>query len=736
MSTIKKLTDVPEIAQYLRRIKAEERGLLTAVVKEKRGKYWRDLARIKFNRMTGEIWVSDDQYAPNDMEKNLIENAIKNAKWPDPVKVKQAINLPKDLAETHPDNIFEFRDEHGDLVMLQQRLDPRFDHEEKRYVPWTFWSDGVWRAAEPDEFLPIYGLDTIGNNTTVFIHEGAKAARAVQRMIERNEPHPWLEELKQGAHLGWSGGALNPYRTDWSILTSLGIKRAYIVSDNDKPGREAIAPISMMLRFQTFHVQFTDEWPTGFDLADSFPEEMFRTIDGKQFYNGPSFDACVHPATWMTDSVPQPRGRPVIMLRPHAREEWFYIPSADMYVNIDRPQSCGNEKVVNNMLMAFSHSNDTCKLINHAYSGRMSKLCYRPDIPGRKVVSDGTSAINMHMPAQIKATKGDPSPFLRFMEYLIVREEERFDVLRWCATLIAKPEIRMIWALLLISETQGVGKSTLSSHILAPLVGYQNVGFPTEDDIVESAFNSWMANKRLVVVSEIYSGHSWKAYNRLKNYVTEMEIMVNEKNQKRYKTDNWAHFLACSNSVKAMKVEDSDRRWMLPECVEVPWPDEKFRELRNWLNSGGLGIIKYWAENFGHYVLPGEKAPMTRKKKEMIISSRTSEEVKAAALAERIVHDGVPVVIGTFDLEAWAKQEAKGRTFATAHDLRKAMQAEGMITFARRLRVQGNLQYVSMSPTFYEAHRELLQNPEGREKELAAIVRQNVKHPSEFASMD
>lgn len=730
---IDSLSDIPEVAAYLRRIKAEARGLLTAVIAEKRGKYWRDIAYIKLDRKEGVIRCSDEAYAPNENEVALIKAAVMGTKFPEPMITKNPLGMPKLLTETHPDNLFEFRDHEGNLIMIQQRLDPKEDHEEKRYIPWTYWSDGKWRAAEPDGMLPLYGLETIGYNTTVFIHEGAKAARAARRIVENNTPHPWLEDLKMGAHIGWSGGALNPQRTDWKILTELGIKRAYIVSDNDKPGRESVAPISKQLRFQTYHLQFTEQWPPAFDLADPFPDEMFKEIDGVSFYRGPSFDACVHPATWMTDRIKVPKARDIIMLRPHAKEEWFYIPEADIYVNLDKPFAGGGvEKVVNNVLSAFSDASNTCGLINSSYSGRLSKLCYRPDIEARKVISDGTSAVNMHVPSNVRPIAGDPTPFLEFMEYLLPRKEERDHVLRWCATLIARPWVRMPWAILLISETQGIGKSTLCSHILAPLVGPMNVSFPTEDDIVESQFNSWLANKRLVVVNEIYSGHSWKAYNRLKNYVTETEIQVNEKNQKRYKTDCWTHFVACSNSPKAMKVEDKDRRWMIPEVAEVPWKESKFVALRNWLTSGGLSIIKHWAEGYGSYVTNSERAPRTDKKDEMVRSSLSLEEAKCASLAERIVANEEQVAIGTHDLEAWARQESKGKSFATGHDLRKALNSEGMKTLPKRIRLNGNLQYISISPVLYASNRELF-NGDGAG--VSEYIKSFVKHPSELVNV-
>jgi hypothetical protein len=76
----------------------------------------------------------------------------------------------------------------------------------------------LWRKIEPDEEkLRLRGLSGLKNSTTVFLHDGAKAVRAMRRMVEAQTPdmmkklkeHPWGTELSAGVHLGWIGGALN-----------------------------------------------------------------------------------------------------------------------------------------------------------------------------------------------------------------------------------------------------------------------------------------------------------------------------------------------------------------------------------------------------------------------------------------------------------------------------------------------------------------------------------------------
>lgn len=708
---IKTLDDIPAISAYLRRIGAEARSLRTAVVTEKSGKYWRDICVITFDSGTGEVHLPKEHeaaYKPTDAEVQRIKDEVGNYDWPHVKLVKRLNNLPPMLEKAPKETVFEFRDTEGNILMLQQRLDVK---GEKKYIPWTYWDDNEWRSMEPEGKLPLYGLDQLNDNTTVFIHEGAKAARAVREMVEAQTPdakaklkaHPWGDELSGAAHIGWIGGALSPYRTDWSILRKAGVKRAYIVSDNDDSGVSAVAPISQQLRFPTYHVQFTQDWPASFDLADEFPKKMFESVEGKRYYTGPSFRSCTMPATWATDLLPSPtgKGKGQVILREHFKQMWAYVEEVDLFVCIEMPDIIRPEKILNNMLAGFSHVNNTTSLMVRSYRGRQARLAYRPDVKGRIINDRTTAAVNLHTPTHIKAVSGKVAPWEEFMEYLFPVEGERHEVLRWVATLIARPDIRMIYALLLISEKQGMGKSILGERVLNPLVGEQNVSFPNEKDIVDSQFNGWLGRKRLIIVAEIYSGHSWKAYNNLKHFITDKFVDVNEKFERPYLIENWAHFFVSSNSRRALKMEDDDRRWYYPTVTEMAWPRAKFAEFISWLQSGGLSIIKDWAEGWKDYVEPGERAPMTGLKRELIEASRSEAQREVADLARAALDKAEPIALSMKDIEGWVRTAVEGRVFDSDYELRKVMTEVGLLVAKQRIKVAGRLQYVILNNAAY-----------------------------------
>ena len=693
---IKSLDDIAPVAAYLERIGAEARSMRSAVVREESGRYWRDIAIIRFAK-DGAV-DAPDTYAPDETEAANIKAGFAAADFPEYEPWDADRRLPKFLRKIKEDDLFEFMDVTGDRILMVQVRDKAPDGG-KRYKPWTYWSDGEWRCAEPEGALPLFGLDTIVDHETVFIHEGAKAARAARRVAEDADlraSHPFGIELTGAAHVGWIGGALNPYRTDWGALRRYGIKRAYIVADNDHPGRAASPKIAKANGLLCFSIEFTDLFPVGFDLADEFPETLFREIDGARYYDGPRLRELMHPATWMTRMVKMEKGAPKAVLTEVARNMWAYVEEADQFVCREMPEFIRTETILNKMLRPYSDIGNTCGLILQNQAGRNVRLAFRPDVPEMVITNKNFSAINVHVPAPIKSSEGDDTLWREFMEYLVPDEGDRRELERWCATLIARPDIRIGYGVIMISETQGIGKTLLGEFILAPLMGWSNVSFPGEN-LILSDYNDWIAHKRLVVVQEIYQGHNWRAYNALKSVITDKTVEVNKKYITHYQIDNWVHIYACSNSFKALKIEETDRRWLFPKVNEVVWPSKKFYELRNWLDTRGLGIIKRWAEEYGDYIRPGEHAPMTKNKREVIREGLSQAQQIAGQLASRLADWKKPATMNMMNVRSWIVAQNKGAVYESMNDLKKAMVKAGVISTRERIRADGNKNYFVMN---------------------------------------
>ena len=727
---IKDLSELTETSAYLRRIGAETRSLFKAVITEKLGDYFTDVAIIKFTK-DGDI-DAPAQYEPSPGEIELIKEEFSKIEWPNSSYINlNDKNIPSIYTEANPKDRFEFCDLGGNIVMLQVKF---VQKGQKSYVPITKWSDGEYRFLEPDNKLPLFGLETLKDHSTVFINEGANAARICHRIAMGEgeyKNHPWQKELSEAASVGFVGGALSPSRTDWSVLKRKGITRAYIIADNDQAGRSAVPKIAKELNCPTFVLQFTDMFPTSFDIADDFPKHMFTELNGQKYYNGPSFRECLHPATWATHlvDVPVEKGKmpkKVPVLRDHFRVEWSYIEEYEFFINNTFPEIVRKPESLNAMLRPFSDSKNTADLLLQSYTGRTPKLTYRPDLKGRRVTANGETAINVYVPPNIKSQPGDASPWLEYLDYLIPDNEECYQFQRWCATLIARPDIRMSFATLLVSNETGIGKSTVGEKVLSPLVGMNNATFPSETDIVDSNFNDWMKNKRLAVVHEIYSGSSFKAVNKLKSYITDKFVQINEKFMPTMRMENFIHILACSNSENALKIDHKDRRWFVPTVSEVRWPPEKWEEFISWLNKGGLAIIAHWAEAWTDYVQPGERAPMTNRKQEFIYDSRSQAEKETLEFCESVINLGLEVAVSAHGIFEWATFGVKGNVYDKPKDIQKLLKEQGFISFngPDRIYVGGKLQSIFVSPKLYERVSKL-----PREEQRDAI-KGKIKAPS------
>ena len=458
---------------------------------------------------------------------------------------------------------------------------------------------------------------------TLFLHEGEKAAQFAATLNQHCLNHPWQAELDVNAvHLGWVGGAQAVHRSDWAglrkVLRKKQIDRIIIVPDNDAQGLEAVAAIARELPWPTFQLRFPENWRNakgkGFDIADDFPASQFkRNSQGELKYIGPRFHDCLGAATWATDTrliETGGRGRPAkaIHLRPAFAQQWVFVDKPGLFVNRLIPSIDHSPAAFDRAMRPFTAESGLAALMLPKLALHCDGFAYRPG-QGEFIPDRGRRLFNCWRPTDIKRVAGDPQPFLDFLIQLLPVETERYEVQKWMATLIARPENRLVYSVLLYSEMQGVGKDTLG-RIVSLLVGKHNTSNPSAQHILESAFHEWLLNKSLIIVSEIYEGHNWRCYNKLKSLITEETKQFNIKNVPGFESDLAAQFLLLSNSPHCLKIENSDRRLLVPVVTEVKWDKAKFKRFYEWLFvDDGLGIVLDWAFGFNDYARRAKKHP-------------------------------------------------------------------------------------------------------------------------------
>jgi hypothetical protein len=674
---------------YCRRIEAKPRGMRTAIVEEKRGTYWKDKAIIRFGK-DGEV-KSPPGYEPTEHEQIAIRAEFAAIVWPEQVPTRTIMNPHPHFAKTADANTFVFYDKDGYIRMVQLRFET--EDSGKIYVGYTYWSDQIWRMLEPEGLLPLWGIDRYENQAEVFIHEGAKAARAISDSIKAGTIglHPWGEDMAHALHVGWIGGAQNPGRTDWSFLKEKNIQHAYIVLDRDYPGESALRSISQAIKMPATWIKFPDSFPHGFDMADPWPQQYFEDIDGAKFYVGPVIDQISGPATWMTNvekfwvKSKKADGKPLekkkVVLSDNAKHDALYLPDLDRFVMVNRPFVQYSPQHFNNVVAHLSDARDVAKMYLEAENKFAARLTYDPSTTEKVIHSPDGMMLNLYRPSLIRPQEGDHRPFIEFMDHLFPLEEDRNEMLRWVATLIARPERRMLYATLLVSEQTGVGKTTLAQEIIVPLVGRTNCSFPREGALAGD-FNDWCGAKRFAYIAEIYQGHDFKVTNALKSAISDGTIRVNAKYDKEYEVDNRIHIMASSNSMRAIRLDLEDRRWLIPYVTEERWGEKNFERFYKWLRIGGLPIIRHWADNFrrlGGYVKTGEHAPMTNRKMEVITEGKSQGQVLAESIGMGMRDCSRPICINDVDLHAYIVGRIKGKMYDSKLELRKSCAAGGAI---------------------------------------------------------
>lgn len=657
------------LAAYIDRIGAEQLNFRRFMVKEYSGvrNYYNERAIIKIEP-DGTIYCSKKDYEPTKAEAEAIIAAMEGVEFPTAIGARSSDQLKPLLGTGSTFYEFWSRGGKGDaeIIMVQERI-PLGDGN-KKYVPWTFFSDGKWRRLEPDGDLPFWMPKVDRNKPKIMVHEGPKAAKFVDELI--NDPkrrdefkaHPYGEALAEYEHWGMIGGALAPHRSRYGMLKAEKPDEIVYVCDHDHPGESVLQHFSKAWGGHLKGIMFGDKFPPSFDLADAMPATLFH----RGRYIGPSLAALMKPATFATEAIPNPAGtgRPITKMKPPFRDEWYHSITPECFVHVDWPDRLLSATEFNSLVAPFSEVDETARLLKKEDSSKAMALKYDPSIKEGVYGSEQTGRfINTHVPSSILPEKGDASPFLDFMSHLIPDDKDRHEMLRWIATLLARPSIKMLYGVLLISETQGVGKSTLGEKILAPLMGENNVSYPSENEIVDSSFNYWLSHKRLAVVHEIYAGHSLKGYNRLKNVITDKHITVSKKYVANYEIENWIHIFACSNSLRAVQLSVDDRRWLVPRITDKKKPAEWWGRLNNWLGvEGGLGIILWWASEFlkkNEAVVPGEDAPWTSTKAEVIEEGMSPGQLLVSNVLDAVAEDnkGKIVVILDTDLVALVRDQ-------------------------------------------------------------------------------
>jgi hypothetical protein len=190
------------------------------------------------------------------------------------------------------------------------------------------------------------------------------------------------------------------------------------------------------------------------------------------------------------------------------------------------------------------------------------KLVCLPANPQKVFFRDGTATVNIWgQPAYRTATAGPDTAFDEFLAYVIPRDNERDVFLNWLAWTLQHEGKKPSWAIMLYSDKQGTGKSTLAD-VLKALFGERNTGRTNGVGKLVGRFNKEILENKLVIVEEVEVKRGSPQANSIKSLITEDSTMVEAKGLPAYVEQIYCAFVMTTNHLP-LWLEASDRRFYI-----------------------------------------------------------------------------------------------------------------------------------------------------------------------------
>lgn len=144
-------------------------------------------------------------------------------------------------------------------------------------------------------------------------------------------------------------------------------------------------------------------------------------------------------------------------------------------------------------------------------------------------------------------------------------------LLRFFAHMLAKPGVKIQSAPLLVSDTQGTGKTTWMQTIPRLLFGDRWVR-EISSSMLASSFNAYLASTWWIAIEELKTDgprmDRLTIANKMKPWITSPTIPVEFKGLNAYNIPNRMQIGASSNFRDSMQLDSGDRRWGVVRVVE------------------------------------------------------------------------------------------------------------------------------------------------------------------------
>jgi hypothetical protein len=472
----------------------------------------------------------------------------------------------KDIGE-----ITAWEDENGNLTHYTERAYKK--NGEKYLLPYTYetklledgktvgrWSTKGWRG---NKYFH-KSQEIKSTNKPVLIVEGEKCMHFAEKNKTIQENYIVTT---------WYGGTSNIYDFNFNVFAD---KEVILCPDNDPVGKEAMYLIAHNLmsnkitdriNYLSFADKFPGEFKSGWDIADTFPNNY--SLD-EVIRPGSIF---VSPFSKVVDTELLKKVEEKILKRQEKEaaskisDSYCYCMANDMFIEqgsidfLTSSQINNFYKHINRNLSKDLLENPNFKKAKTFFTNAK----YPPGIvnlkPGEIPLMEAGPILNIHKPNLIKAKPGDINFILNFYKDLF---GSKWDVIeKWIAYLVQHPGEKIKWALCIVSEIEGTGKGLLA-RIISKIKGHYNVNENANFKHLINNHNTLLVGKEVIVLNEISLGDfksKAEGSNSLKNFIADDFYTCNFKNKPMVVLPNLTNFILFSNDPRVIAANAGGRRY-------------------------------------------------------------------------------------------------------------------------------------------------------------------------------
>jgi hypothetical protein len=323
---------------------------------------------------------------------------------------------------------------------------------------------------------------------------------------------------------------------------------------------------------------------------------------------------------------------------------------------------------------------------------KVDGACFRPEAGEYNIVrEEGRRLINVYRAIHTERSDGDVTPFLAHMTKILPVERDREILLGYMASVIQNPGKKLQWWPV-IQGTEGNGKSVIA-RVMEHCVGKLYSHTPKADQLADSGmkFNSWLANKLLLIIEEIRVGDRVELLDAMKDLVTNDRLEIQGKGRDQVTGDNRANGIMFTNYRDAITGANPDkRRYCIFYTAQQSRDDLErdgmgenyFPRLYDWLRGGGYAAVNGYLRQ---YVVPEwmRNAVMTRPPETS--STRDSYRESQGPIEQEIqnaIDSGRVGFMGNWISGYWLDQLLReiGRARAVSHQRRtQILQSMGYV---------------------------------------------------------